>query len=54
MDKEKLALDLFIESVIKPDEVLRNCAREQNCLDELLQIRQDVLQYLYELRSKQK
>ena len=49
-DIELLALDLFIESVIKVDEDLRSQAREQKCLDELINIRVDVLEYLYEMR----
>lgn len=49
-DTELLALDLFIESVIKVDDGLRSQARDQNCLDELIDIRVDVLEYLYELR----
>ncbi len=51
-DKEILALDLFIESVIKVDEDLRSQARDQECLDELITIRVDVLEYLYKLRRK--
>ena len=51
-DTELLALDLFIESVIKVDEDLRSQAREQKCLDELVNIRVDVLEYLYEIRRK--
>ncbi len=51
-DKEQLALDLFIESVIKVDEDLRSQARDQECLSELLNIRNDVLEYLYKLRRK--
>ena len=47
-----LALDIFIESVIRPDEDLRSSARDQNCLDELMNIRQDVLEYLYEIRRR--
>jgi hypothetical protein len=53
MDKTKLAMDLFIESVYKPDPVLRSSALDQECLDELLQIREDVLEYLYEIRRTQ-
>ena len=49
-DREILALDLFIESVIKVDEDLRSQARDQECLDELINIRADVLEYLYKLR----
>ena len=44
------ALTLFTESVLKPDNRLRNCARNQECYDELMQIRQEVLEYLKTLR----
>jgi hypothetical protein len=53
MDKNKLAMDLFIESVYKPDSELRSSAIDQECLDELLYIREDVLEYLYSIRRKQ-
>jgi hypothetical protein len=49
-EREQLALDLFIESVIKVDEDLRSQARDQECLDELMHIRGDVLEYLYNIR----
>ena len=42
------ALDLFIESVLKPDSSLRLCAHNQNCYNELMTIRQRVLEHLYE------
>jgi len=49
---EKLdALTLFEESVLKPDVRLRQCARNQHCYDELMQVREDVLEYLKSLRS---
>lgn len=51
MNKKDLAMDLFIESVIKPDHELRGHAQDQECLDELLSIREDVLEYLYNLRK---
>ena len=44
------ALTLFMESVLKPDVRLRQCARNQNCYDELMQIREEVLEYLKTLR----
>ena len=44
-------LTLFTESVLKPDHRLRQCARNQDCYDELMQIREDVLQYLQEQRK---
>ena len=39
-------LDLFIESVLKPDHALRECAHNQKCYHELMDIRDDVLEYL--------
>ena len=50
--KFNMAMDLFIESVIKPDHELRNDARDHECLDELLHIREDVLEYLYTIRRR--
>ena len=45
------ALDLMIMSVYKPDSELRNEARDLGCLDELMQIREDVLDHLQEMRG---
>ena len=39
-------LDLFIESVLKPDSALRQCAHNQRCYHELMDVRNDVLEYL--------
>lgn len=39
-------LDLFIESVLKPDSALRQCAHNQKCYHELMDVREDVLNYL--------
>ena len=44
-------LDIFIESVHKPDHSLRQCARNQKCYDELMDVREEVLKYLNSLRS---
>ena len=41
--KYQRALDLFTESVLKPDHDLRGCAHNQNCYDELMEIREHVL-----------
>jgi len=46
------ALDLFIESVMKPDPELRQCAHNQRCFNELMYIRQQILEYLPSLRRK--
>ena len=45
-DKWNRGLDIFIESVIKPDAALRQCAYNQRCYHELMDVRQDVLDYL--------
>lgn len=47
------ALDLMIMSVYKPDSELRIEARDLNCLRELMQIREDVLKYLHDVRDSQ-
>ena len=44
-------LDLFTESVLKPDPELRNCAHNQKCYHELMYIRSYVLDYLKTLRQ---
>lgn len=46
-DKQKLALGLMIESVIKPDSRLRGCAYNQGCYDELMDWRERMLELLY-------
>ena len=38
-DKWNRAVDLFIESVHKPDNTLRSCAHNQKCYNELMSIR---------------
>ena len=49
--KYERALDLFTESVMKPDHDLRGCAHNQGCYNELLEIRQHVLDYLKTLKE---
>ena len=48
--KHNRALDLFIESVHKPDPALRGCAHNQKCFNELMEIRQSVLEILNQMR----
>ena len=43
-------LDIFIESVMKPDPALRQCAHNQKCYHELMDVRENVLKYLQTLR----
>ena len=44
-------LDLYIESVHKPDLALRGCAHNQKCYNELMAVRENVLEYLKTLRK---
>ena len=50
-EKWNRGLDLFIESVLKPDPALRQCAHNQKCYNELMWIRENVLSYLKTLRK---
>ena len=43
-------LDLYIESVHKPDPRLRGCAHNQKCYNELMAVREHVLEYVKTLR----
>ena len=49
-DKWNRGLDIFIESVHKPDASLLECARNQKCYNELMDVRKNVLNYLQTLR----
>ena len=51
IDKHNRAVDIFIESVQKPDTVLRACAHNQKCFNELMEVREQVLDYVYTLRD---
>ena len=44
-------LDLFIESVQKPDSQLRGGAHNQKCFNELMEVREHVLEYLKTIRK---
>lgn len=49
-EKWNRGLTLFEESVLKPDAELRNCAHNQLCYNELMAVRENVLEYLKTLR----
>ena len=49
--KYQRALDLFTESVLKPDHNLRGCAYNQGCYEDLMEIREHVLEYLRTLKE---
>ena len=50
-EKYNRALDLFVESVLKPDHDLRGCAHNQGCYNELMKVREHVLEYLTTLKE---
>ena len=52
-DKRNRAMSLFIESVLKPDSKLRGCAYNQECFDELMELREEVLSFLYEKQQNE-
>jgi|TARA_R100000781_G_scaffold109818_1_gene74937 hypothetical protein len=43
-------LDLYVESIHKPDHALRGCAHNQKCFNELMAVREQVLEYVLTLR----
>ena len=49
-DKWNRGLDLFVESVLKPDPALRQCAHNQKCYHELMDVRADILKHLDTMR----
>ena len=56
MDAEKKqkrndALGIIIESVLHPDHKLRQAAHEQLCYNELMEVREEVLEYLNQRRK---
>lgn len=52
-EKRERALTLFAESVLKPDQELRQCAHNQKCFNELMEWRADVLEYLKMRRNEE-
>ena len=52
-DKWNRGLDLFVESVLKPDPALRQCAHNQMCYHELMEWREEIIRYLDERRNQE-
>ena len=50
-EKWNRGLDLYIESVHKPDNQLRSSAHNQKCYNELMAVREHVLEYLKTIRK---
>ncbi len=51
--KRRDALTIFIESVHKADHRLRGCAHNQECYNELMEWRDEVLVYLNQRRMEE-
>ena len=51
--KRRDALTIFIESVHKADPRLRGCAHNQECYNELMEWREEVLDYLNQRRIEE-
>ena len=49
-EKWNRAVDIFTESVHKPDSELRSCAHNQKCFNELMSVREHVISHLRTLR----
>lgn len=49
-EKWNRGLDLFIESLHKPDNHLRSCAHNQHCYVELMEVRDNIVEYTKTLR----
>ena len=51
--KRRDALTIFMESVHKPDSRLRGCAHNQECYNELMEWREEVIEYLNRRRAEE-
>ena len=45
-EKRDRAKSLFLESLYKADHQLRGCAHNQKCFNELMQIREEIIEYV--------
>jgi len=52
-ERRERALTLFHESVLKPDHALRQCAHNQECYHELMEWREEIIQYLQKRRQEE-
>jgi|TARA_B100000900_G_scaffold376577_1_gene359418 hypothetical protein len=50
-DKWDRARTLLLESLYKPDTKLRGCAYNQHCFDEMLVLRDEVIDYVSKLEN---
>jgi len=53
-EKWNRGLDLYIESVHKPDHALRGCAHNQKCFHELMEIKDEVIEIVKDIANPHK
>tara|TARA_Y100001937_G_scaffold55553_1_gene76534 strand:- start:265 stop:486 length:222 start_codon:yes stop_codon:yes gene_type:complete len=46
LEKWDRARDLLIESLYKPDDALRSCSHNQNCFNEMIALRDEIIDYV--------
>ena len=46
IEKRDRAKSLFLESLLKPDNELRSCSHNQKCYNELMEIREEIIEYV--------
>ena len=49
LERWNRAKAIFIESLIKPDNTLRSCAHNQKCYNELMEIRDTIVDLVYNM-----
>jgi hypothetical protein len=53
-EKWDRAKSILIESLYKPDHSLRSCAHNQHCYDDMIQIRDQLIQYVEAMSNPRK
>ena len=50
-EKWDRAKSLLLESLYKPDDTLRSCSHNQHCFDEMMELRDQVIDYVIALEN---
>ena len=50
-EKWDRAKSILLESLLKPDHHLRSCAHNQHCYDDVIQIRDQIVEYVQEMTN---
>ena len=53
-EKWDRAKSILLESLLKPDHHLRSCAHNQHCYDDLVQIRDQIVDYVHNMSNPRK